>query len=209
MRKKNFDISEEISFGGLTKNYFVKNVGRNLEFYLSGPVKEPSEYIEWFDAMRHASENDEVFIYINSGGGIMDTALQFMRVMAECRAHITCSVEGSCMSAATMIFLQGDSLLISENSLWMFHNYSGGTMGKGGEMYDNILFERDWSDKLLHSIYEDFLTKDEITSMLNNKDIWMHGEEVIKRATVALKARSAREKAELEAEKATEEDGDE
>ena len=65
--------------------------------------------------------------------------------------------------------------------MFMFHNYSGGTIGKGGEMYDNIVHERKWSEKLLREIYNNFLTEDEIVSVLNNKDIWMDGDEVIKR----------------------------
>jgi ATP-dependent protease ClpP protease subunit len=85
------------------------------------------------------------------------------------------------MSAATMIFLAAHSYEISEHSLFMFHNYSGGTMGKGGEMYDHIINERKWSEKIVHRVYEGFLTEGEIQSILDNKDIWMDGEEVIKR----------------------------
>jgi len=65
--------------------------------------------------------------------------------------------------------------------MFMFHNYSGGTIGKGGEMYDNIMYERKWSDKFMRSVYSGFLTDDEIKSMLENKDIWMDPDEVFKR----------------------------
>jgi hypothetical protein len=85
------------------------------------------------------------------------------------------------MSAATMVFLAADGFEISENSMIMFHNYSGGTIGKGGEMYDNIMYERKWSDKFMRSVYNGFLTDIEIKSMLENKDIWMEPEEVFRR----------------------------
>jgi ATP-dependent protease ClpP protease subunit len=104
-----------------------------------------------------------------------------MRVMAESQANILTSVEGACMSAATMVFLSGDGFEISEHSMFMFHNYSGGTIGKGGEMYDNIMYERKWSDRFMRSVYAGFLTDDEIKSILENKDIWMEPEEVFKR----------------------------
>lgn len=68
-----------------------------------------------------------------------------------------------------------------DHSMFMFHNYSGGTIGKGGEMLDQLQHERAWSEKLLRSVYEDFLTEAEIQSMLNNKDLWMDGIEVMKR----------------------------
>ena len=85
------------------------------------------------------------------------------------------------MSAASMIFLQATVFEISEHSMFMIHNYSGGTIGKGGEMYDNIVYERKWSDNLLHKVYKDFLTEEEIHSVLNNKDLWLDGDEVLER----------------------------
>lgn len=127
-------------------------------------------------------------------GGNLDTAIQFIRVLSETQAHVTTSVEGSCMSAATMIFLQGHSMQITPFSLFMFHNYSGGSFGKGGEMYDNIMFERRWSKEFLHEVYKDFLTDGEIMSMLDNKDLWMDHKEVETRCVKMMKAREARAK---------------
>ena len=65
--------------------------------------------------------------------------------------------------------------------MFMFHNYSSIVVGKGGEMYDNILHERKWSDRIMRKVYDGFLTEEEIKAILNNKDIWMDGEEVLKR----------------------------
>jgi ATP-dependent protease ClpP protease subunit len=85
------------------------------------------------------------------------------------------------MSAATLVFLSGDRYELSDHTMFMFHNYSSGTIGKGGEMYDQITHFRSWSEKLFTSFYKDFLTTDEIKSMLDNKDIWLDAEEVAKR----------------------------
>jgi ATP-dependent protease ClpP protease subunit len=159
----------------------AKPLGHLHTFYLSGEITTPDDYVEWFEIIRNASETDVIKIHINSSGGNLFTAVQFMRVMAESDAKILASVEGACMSAATMIFLSADGFEISEHSMFMFHNYSGGTIGKGGEMYDNIIYERKWSDKFMRSIYDGFLTDLEIKSMLENKDIWMEPEEVFKR----------------------------
>ena len=146
-----------------------------------GEITTPDDYVEWYEIIRNATENDVIKIHINSPGGNLFTAVQFMRVMGESQARIIASVEGACMSAATMVFLSADGFEISEHSMFMFHNYSGGTIGKGGEMYDNIMYERKWSDKFMRSVYSGFLTDIEIKSMLENKDIWMDPEEVFKR----------------------------
>lgn len=176
------DAEEEVLEEKKHKNaYKHKALGNFHTFYLSGEIGESSEYIDWFDVIRNSSETDVIRFHINSYGGDLFTAIQFMRCMAECKSKIIASVEGVCMSAATIIFLSADIFEISEHSMFMFHNYSGMILGKGGEMYDNILHERKWSEKLFTSIYKDFLTKAEVESILENKDIWMDSSEVLKR----------------------------
>ena len=179
-------------------NNFSKPVAQLHEFYLSGPVLDPEEYIDWFDTIRNANSVDTIRIYINSPGGDLYTTLQFLRVMSDTEATVVTSVEGACMSAATMIFLHGHMQEVTPHSLFMFHNYSAGTFGKGGEMYDQLQFERKWSENFMTEVYDGFLTADEIQSMLHNKDIWMDSEEVVKRLTALQKKRESEAAAEQE-----------
>ena len=168
-------------------NNFSKPVAQVHEFYLSGEILESEEYIEWFDQIRNSSAADTIRIYINSTGGDLYTTLQFLRVMSETPATIVTSVEGACMSAATMIFLHGDQQEVTPHSLFMFHNYSAGVFGKGGEMYDQLQFERKWSENFMREVYAGFLTPEEISSMMHNKDIWMTSDEVVERLTALAK----------------------
>jgi ATP-dependent protease ClpP protease subunit len=171
-------------------NSFSKPAARVHEFYLSGPIEDAENYIDWFDTIRNAGSTDAIRIYINSPGGDLYTTLQFLRVMSDTDAHVTTSVEGACMSAATMIFLHGHAQEVTPHSLFMFHDYSSGTFGKGGEQYDQIQFERQWSKKFMSEVYADFLTDSEIESMMHNKDIWMDSDEVIKRLTALAEKRA-------------------
>ena len=181
----------ELDLGSNGNNCFTKTVARQHEFYLSGEITDAQEYVEWFDIIRSAQANDTVTLYINSPGGDLYTAIQFLRVLAETEAEVICSVEGACMSAATMIFLAADSFQVTPHSLFMFHNYSAGVFGKGGEMYDQLQFERAWSEEFLGEVYKDFLTAQEIKEMLHNKDIWMTSTQVIERLAKLLKVREA------------------
>jgi ATP-dependent Clp protease, protease subunit len=158
-----------------------KPIGLLHTFYISGVIEDAKTYTDWFEVIRNANDTDLIKIHINSPGGDLFTAIQFMRVLNESNAMIIASVEGACMSAATMIFLCANQFEISEHSMFMFHNYSGMAIGKGGEMYDNITHERKWSEKIMRKVYENFLTEEEIKAILDNKDIWMEGEEVLKR----------------------------
>ena len=173
-----------------------KAISHFYEYYISGEIDSPDNYVEWFDTIRHCKAGDVVKIYINSYGGDMFTGIQFMRVLSETEATVICSVEGACMSAATMLFLCADEFEVTPHSMFMFHNYSGGTFGKGGEMYGQIQHERKWSERLLNEIYEDFLSPAEIQSLLDNKDMWMDVDEVITR--MEKRSKAFNEQAELE-----------
>jgi ATP-dependent protease ClpP protease subunit len=193
MNKNNKEFNIKTFSDGMLEPKISSHV---YEFYISGQIDSPDNYIEWFDTIRHAKENDTVKLYINSYGGDMFTGIQFMRVLAETQALVICSVEGACMSAATMIFLCADQFEVTPHSMFMFHNYSGGTFGKGGEMYGQIQHERRWSETLLNEIYEGFLTAEEIKSLLDNKDMWMDVDEVILRMEQRVKLMEAKAKAE-------------
>lgn len=176
--------------------FFAQPVSTVVNLYLCGEIKAAEEYVEWFQLFRAAGENDIIYIRINSEGGDLFAALQLVRAIQESNATIIASVEGICMSAATLIFLSADRFELSEHTMFMFHNYSSGTIGKGGEMYDQITHFRAWSDKLFNSFYKDFLTPEEIKSMLDNKDIWLDAEEVALRLKNKVEAAAAEEEEE-------------
>lgn len=193
MAKKNTDTN---NYSMSKRAMDPKSLSRIFEFYVSGAITEPENYIDDFNTIRHAGPDDVVKIYLNSGGGYLATAIQFMRVLSETQALVVVSVEGDCMSAATMIFLSADEIEVSPHSSFMFHDYSGGTYGKGGTMHLQIQYERKWSEKLMQEVYADFLSPVEIEALLNGKDIWMDVDEVIVR--MQAKATAAQELLALE-----------
>lgn len=194
---KQIDLSDLFKPKNEQNNRVLTKQAVNIhEFYLSGDIESSEEYIEWFDIIRSAAKSDVLKFYINSSGGDLFTAIQFMRVMNDTEASIIVSVEGACMSAATLIFLMGHNFEVSPHSMFMFHNYSSGVFGKGGEMYDRLAHEKEWSKKLLGDVYTDFLTDEEINSILDNKDIWMDGDSVVERLQQKVKAMEEAQKEE-------------
>ncbi len=190
------EFIEGIMMGSVKNPIKPKTLACLYEYYISGSITSPENYIEIFDQIRHAREDDEIRIYLNTYGGDLYTAIQFMRVLSETSALVTCSVEGACMSAGTLIFLNADVFEVTPHSSFMIHNYSGGTMGKGSEMHAQIVHEKKWSEKLFKEVYEDFLTDKEIDEILAGRDLWMEVEEVAERMNKRIKARQ--ELAELE-----------
>ena len=119
--------------------------------------------------------------HINSNGGEIFSAIQLMRTMQETPATVIASVEGMCMSAATLIFLTADVCEISEHSHFMFHTYSSGNWGKGSEQLAGVMADDKWARHLFNTVYKGFLEPKEIKEMIDGKDFWMNPAEVNKR----------------------------
>lgn len=178
-----FEDDDDDSRGEMN-TFAWKPLGRRCDLYLDGKVQHPGKYNHWWEIIRGAGEDDLIYVHINSYGGDLFTAVQFMRVAAESKATLIASVEGACFSAATLFLLAADSYEISRHSSFLFHNYSSGTVGKGQEMYDKITHEKKWTERLFREMYAAFLTTEELDKMITGTDLWMDGEEVLERLKV-------------------------
>jgi ATP-dependent protease ClpP protease subunit len=172
---KDFEVSPVV------RGVFNRPTGQILDFYLNSAIGSPEEYAEWNQILRSSGEQDVVYLHINCYGGQALTAVQLMRAISESRATVVASVEGACMSAATFLFLMADVCEISDHSIFMFHNFSGGTIGKGNEMMAQVHHNDKWARNLMESIYQDFFTQEEIDSILEGKDYWLSPDEVTER----------------------------
>lgn len=179
MAKMNRDKEFEVS--PVVRGVFNRPTGQILDFYLNSSIGNPEDYSEWNQILRSSGEQDVVYLHINCYGGQALTAVQLMRAISESRATVVASVEGACMSAATFLFLMADVCEISDHSIFMFHNFSGGTIGKGNEMMAQVHHNDKWARGLMESIYKDFFTQEEIDSILEGKDYWMSPDEVTER----------------------------
>lgn len=171
----------DLEVSPVVRGVFNRPTGQILDFYLNSTIGSPEDYAEWNQILRSSGEQDVVYLHINCYGGQALTAVQLMRAISESRATVVASVEGACMSAATFLFLMADVCEISDHSIFMFHNFSGGTIGKGNEMMAQVHHNDKWARGLMESIYKDFFTQEEIDSILEGKDYWLSPDEVTER----------------------------
>ena len=82
-----------------------------------------------------------------------------------------------------LTFCMGDKRVVTERADLMFHDYSGGMFGKGGEMQARNEHTQKFIRKFFKEILLDskFLTKKEYNNMLIGQDYWMDVEELCKR----------------------------
>ena len=165
----------------LNKNYYSKPIAYNHDLFLTSEIGEANEYVSWLQIINNAHENDIIHIHINSPGGYLTTSIQLYNALIRSEATIVVSVEGECCSGATMILMAADSVSVDSNAYFLFHSYSGGNVGKYNNLQENAKFPEKWFPKVIKEIYKDFLSTDEIETVLKGVDLWLDSEEVVER----------------------------
>ena len=157
-----------------------KDVGGNtiMSMYLTEGIEAPSVYNELCHELRALTTHDEVHMYINNGGGIIDSMVMIVDAMNDCEAEVHVHISGSVASAATFPVMHADVLHVAPFTHFMIHNYSGGFGGKGKEAKDQMDFVNEEIGNTFKEIYKGFLTDEEIERVIDDKDKWMGAEEV-------------------------------
>ena len=156
-------------------------VSTKYEFHLDQDILEPSYYRPLITVLNNASENDLVVLNINSGGGMLDSAISVIEALKNTRAQTLACLVGSCYSAATLIALCCDNIDVGEFATLMCHNSSYGLGGYTTDIKDRANFEHKMISKIMHSVYKHFLSVEEVEAVLSNKTIWMDADEIVER----------------------------
>ena len=147
--------------------------------YLSGPINNSEQYLEFYSALKSATPEDSVRIHINSEGGCLSTALEIVMHMMECQAPIQAVVGVSCSSAATLIALNCDSIMVNDYSSMLVHNMSYGSYSESASQLDLASFNSKLNEKLIRNTYTNFLTEKNLDKVLNGRDVLLDSEEIV------------------------------
>ena len=92
-----------------------ENIERILELY--GTIAEES----WFDDELNAGSGD-ITVWINSPGGDCVAAAQIYNMLSQYKGKVTVKIDGIAASAASVIAMAGNTVLMSPVSMMMIHN---------------------------------------------------------------------------------------
>ena len=157
------------------------NNRKEIDFYLTGEIKDITDYIDLMRELESCREGDMATIHINCYGGYADVALNLYDILKSSDAEVVISVEGACCSCASMIMLGGDAWRITPHSYVMIHSWSGGLFGKYHEMDACFEYSKKFVNSHFKEIYKNFLTEDELEQCLGGKDFWFDSSETAKR----------------------------
>lgn len=84
-----------------------------------------------------ALDVDELNVYINSPGGAAWDGIAIMNAIRRHRAHVTVHIDGLAASAASVIAMAGDKIVMNRGAQMMIHDASGGAYGNA-ELMDEV-----------------------------------------------------------------------
>lgn len=163
------------------KTFTTEFRGVHYEYYLTGEIGDPDDYLDLCNILRSAGPQDEVVLRINCPGGSMHTGQMIVNAVWESEANVIGFIESDCASMATYIFLACDNWGVSKYAEFMAHTCSYGSFGKEHENFDRTNFIRKQQHKRTKEGYRSFLTDAEIDSVLAGLDVYLNAEEIMER----------------------------
>jgi ATP-dependent Clp protease protease subunit len=155
-------------------NWKKKNENQERILFLNGTIAEES----WFDDdvtpklfkdELMAGEGD-ITVWINSPGGDCVAAAQIYNMLMEYQGNVTVKIDGIAASAASVIAMAGNRVLMSPVSLIMIHNPSTVVMGDGEELQKAIDMLSEVKESIINA-YEikTGLPRTKISHLMNNE----------------------------------------
>jgi ATP-dependent protease ClpP protease subunit len=134
--------------------------------------------------LRQADENDILELRIDSPGGYVTEGIMIYNTMREIFNGRTITyLDSAGYSMGAIIFSLGDERVAYDDSSLMYHNYSTGYMGKGGEIKSYIDFEdKHFTEFFINKVVnKGFMTEEEYNRMKDGHDFWLDSMELARR----------------------------
>lgn len=145
--------------------------------FLNGTIAEES----WFDddvtpALFRSDLNSgtgDITVWVNSPGGDCFAAAQIYNMLRDYKGKVTVKVDGLAASAASVIAMAGDEVLVSPVSMIMIHNPSTIAMGDTAEMQKAIEMLSGVKDSIINAYQTKTGLSRNKLSKLMDEETWM------------------------------------
>jgi len=180
---------------------FKKNVSAKDEKQDNGLYKKTAGYTQYrmfvddfmelekglhaiYNELWDAGDTDRLELRINSNGGMVNEGAQFWSIIKnKFNGRTTTILDNKGYSMGALTFLFGDKRIVTERADLMLHTYSGGVIGKSGEIEARNAHTQKHLDKFFKEIIvgRGFLSEKEYRKMKIGQDYWFGVEELCKR----------------------------
>ncbi|WP_112181637.1 head maturation protease, ClpP-related [Paraliobacillus zengyii] len=127
---------------------------------------------------------EQVEVVINSGGGHIDAGSEIYYLLKDYKGKVTVKIAGMAASAASVIAMSGDHVIIVPTAQMMIHNVSSIAQGD----YNKMLHESDVLKEMNRSIANAYILKTgklekEILDLMN-KETWLSAKSALQQRFV-------------------------
>lgn len=162
--------------------FSIEGDHKTLSFHIATEIYGPDRFTEFLELSRCLDTNDLLEIVISgSPGGHLHGAQIVTTAIATCAAPTDIIVIGNIASAATMIAMCGDNLVMTPGSSMMIHSASYGVGGKASDIAASVKFSTKDLAEIMTHYYRPFLSKKELKVVLKGEEKYYTAQECMER----------------------------
>ena len=168
-------------FWNWVKNEGELSVERTL--FLNGEISDETWYGDevtpqlFKDELN--AESGDITVWINSPGGDVFAAAQIYNMLRDYSGHVTVKIDGLAASAASVIAVAGDTVLVSPVAMMMIHNPATIAMGNTRDMEAAIAMLNEVKESILNAYVDKTgLSRNKLSKMMDD-ETWFNAKKAV------------------------------
>lgn len=170
-------------FWNWVKNEGELDAGAERTLFLSGEISDETWYGDEVTPQLFKDELNagcgNITVWINSPGGDVFAAAQIYNMLRDYKGTVTVKIDGLAASAASVIAMAGDTVLVSPVAMMMIHNPATIAMGDTRDMEKAIAMLNEVKESILNA-YEakSGLSRSRISHMMDD-ETWFNAKKAV------------------------------
>ena len=162
---------------------WIRNEGGERILRLEGPIDEESF---WGDEVTPKAFRDEleaeegdVTVWVNSPGGNVFAAAEIYTMLCDHKGKVTVKIEAIAASAASVVAMAGDRVLMSPTSMLMIHDPMTIAMGNAADMEKAIATLNEVKESIINAYARKTgLSRNKIAKLMSD-ETWMNAKKAV------------------------------
>lgn len=165
---------------------WVKNEGElesTRTLFLNGEISDETWYGDEVTPKLFKDElnadSGDITVWINSPGGDVFAAAQIYNMLRDYKGHVTVKIDGLAASAASVIAVAGDTVLVSPVAMMMIHNPATLAMGNTKDMEAAIAMLNEVKESILNAYVDKTgLSRNKLSKMMDD-ETWFNAKKAV------------------------------
>lgn len=165
---------------------WVKNesdLSSERTLFLNGEISDETWYGDEVTPQLFKDElnagSGDITVWINSPGGDVFAAAQIYNMLRDYNGHVTVKIDGLAASAASVIAVAGDTVLVSPVAMMMIHNPGTIAMGNTKDMEAAIAMLNEVKESILNAYVDKTGLSRNKLSKLMDEETWFNARKAI------------------------------